>query len=234
MQADIPGMDVGSEPVKTPNECCTKCIEHSRCEAWTHADGTCWLKSSANKVLNGKAGLTSGISLLTYNKNIRNQFEYNKAMQNIEKDPLQEHKEQIWPLPESIDGWKGGSRPISAKLSLEMDVKGDYISKTILEQGFQRTKARIVESASGKNAKLSVLSVRLQTMPVHDHNNSTGDDWYILELKEQNSTLFIFAGSTNGFLLGMETFSQVCYGGFCQASSFRIRDSPVYSQGPLS
>ena len=61
MQADIPGMDVGSEHVKTPNECCTKCIENPKCEAWTHVDGTCWLKSSANKVLDGKAGLTSAL-----------------------------------------------------------------------------------------------------------------------------------------------------------------------------
>ena len=155
-------------------------------------------------------------------------------MQNIEKEPLQDRQEQIWPLPHSIDGWKGGPRPISVKLSLEMDVNGDHISKTILEQGFQRTKTRIMESASGKDEMSSVLSVRLQTTQRMDKNSSTDDDWYILELKRQNSTLFIFAGSTNGFLLGMETFSQVCHSGFCQASAFRIRDSPEYSHRGLS
>jgi hypothetical protein len=227
MQADIPGMDVGSEKTATTNECCSKCVQNPKCEAWTHADGTCWLKSGANKMVNNKVGLISGMSVVMYNKNVGNQLEFKEAMRRIEKEPMKAHEELIWPLPESIDNWRGGARPVSKSLALEFDAPGDQISKTIVERAFERAKARILSGADSANATRSVMSVRLQTTPQGDAQNSS-DDGYAIELKGDQDTVYLSARTTNGFLMGIETLSQICSRGYCIASSFKIRDRPMY------
>jgi hexosaminidase len=252
---DIPGMDVGNQKTASPADCCNACVLDSRCQAWTHVDGNCWLKSGANKISPNKMGLTSGISLSSYNENIRDQVEFDAAITKIRSDKNRvngKNTELMWPLVAKIFDWSGNRRAVrfsdgdgALKINDVMQNPLSQEDSNRLRRAFERHRpAMMPASVSANDSAVDILSPPLSivqlkrvlhlTYPATRHSpsagtmNETDDEAYMLNIKESDHIVVIHSTTVRGFLAGLESLSQICTAGFCNVSSVSIYDKPTY------
>ena len=100
----MPGMDVNNGLTKngvkvdTAEKCCEFCTKEKDCEAFTWiTDGhDCWLKRSVDKVTLGKKNLISGMTVNSYNLNVKDQKLYEEALNKVATKPYK-GGELFWP-----------------------------------------------------------------------------------------------------------------------------------------
>lgn len=249
-EVDLPGGDLSTGPradAVTMSQCCQACSHTRDCIGFTFVKATksCWLKNNA-KQRTSNAGTVSGIlpgkeaaihrETEEFEQLIHAHFEKHEKRDQKEPPPL-----SVWPLPKKINH-QGGYRKISPSFQFTLMGSAAASSYGRLQRTLHRytktmtTPGRTfdwIDSTSIPMTNIQVYCTKCSLQNEQNQNHWPATDPASAYTLNVDATTDGVDGTLKsetfaGVIAGLETLTQICYGGLCNTTAFAIQDVAQY------
>ena len=251
-ETDLPGGDIsmGPSPAQNQLECCIECSNTKECIAftWVISSKQCWLKKQTAQ-RNSNPGTVSGILPHAEAAIHAETAEFELLIKKYKKQNVALNNNgmmSVWPMPQQIN-YEGSPRLIASNFHfIILTPAFQRIQKTLTryEQKIKgQTKRKTFETLTGK--PLTTINIYCNNCKDHeDHDDAHFFETdaayasYKLDVSCGTSCLGTTQLSTSdgtleaesyaGLIAGLNTLSQICFGGLCNTTKLSIIDRAQY------
>jgi hypothetical protein len=255
-EVDLPGGDLSTGPradAVTMSQCCQTCSHTRDCIGFTFVKATksCWLKNNA-KQRTSNAGTVSGIlpgkeaaihrDTEEFEQLIHAHFEKHEKRDQKEPPPL-----SVWPLPKSIN-YQGGYRKIAPSFQFTLMGSAAASSYGRLQRTLHRYTKTMTTATPDRTfdwidstSIMPMTNIQVHCTQCGLPNEQNKNHWsatdkasaYTLNVDAATDAHAVSSGTLRsdtfaGLIAGLETLTQICYGGLCNTTAFAIQDVAHY------